>query len=192
VRLSRLGASCARVRHSRAFFRKVSEISITPTPHQSVPQLTISRYLAIMRPRMGFYEVLHCAAAGAANLVGDAVPMVTKILPSPICPVLAASVIASTTRSARSAEPQARCGIWAGNAPRIRRRDRFPCDPADGRNLDLGDGHPMHADRRERVAHHPQAWLGDVLARIADHKITDLAALLPWNWRRAARVDAAA
>ncbi len=31
----------------------------------------------------------------------------------------------------------------------------------------------------------PQAWLADVLARIADHKITDLAALLPWNWRHA-------
>src|SRR5262249_26304727 len=31
----------------------------------------------------------------------------------------------------------------------------------------------------------PQAWLADVLARIADHKISDLAALLPWNWRRA-------
>ena len=29
----------------------------------------------------------------------------------------------------------------------------------------------------------PQAWLADVLAKIADHKITDLAALLPWNWR---------
>jgi hypothetical protein len=29
----------------------------------------------------------------------------------------------------------------------------------------------------------PQAWLADVLARINDHKITDLAALLPWNWR---------
>jgi transposase len=25
----------------------------------------------------------------------------------------------------------------------------------------------------------PQAWLADVLARIADHKIVDLAALLP-------------
>ena len=30
----------------------------------------------------------------------------------------------------------------------------------------------------------PQAWLADVLARIADHKITDLAALLPWNWHQ--------
>jgi hypothetical protein len=29
----------------------------------------------------------------------------------------------------------------------------------------------------------PQAWFADVLARIADHKINDLAALLPWNWR---------
>ena len=29
----------------------------------------------------------------------------------------------------------------------------------------------------------PRAWLADVLARIADHMITDLAALLPWNWK---------
>lgn len=29
----------------------------------------------------------------------------------------------------------------------------------------------------------PRAWLADVLARIADHKIADLAALLPWNWQ---------
>ena len=28
----------------------------------------------------------------------------------------------------------------------------------------------------------PQAWLADVLARINDHKISDLAALLPWRW----------
>jgi transposase len=28
----------------------------------------------------------------------------------------------------------------------------------------------------------PQAWLADVLARINDHKIMDLAALLPWRW----------
>jgi len=31
----------------------------------------------------------------------------------------------------------------------------------------------------------PQAWFADVLARIAGHKITDLAALLPWNWKSA-------
>jgi hypothetical protein len=30
----------------------------------------------------------------------------------------------------------------------------------------------------------PQAWLADVLARIADHRIADLAALLPWHWAR--------
>ena len=35
----------------------------------------------------------------------------------------------------------------------------------------------------------PQAWLADVLARIAD---TDLAALLPWNWRRIVPVARAA
>jgi transposase len=38
----------------------------------------------------------------------------------------------------------------------------------------------------------PQAWLADVLARIADHKITDLAALLPWNWQSARSVADAA
>ena len=29
----------------------------------------------------------------------------------------------------------------------------------------------------------PQAWFADVLARIADHPMNDLAALLPWNWK---------
>jgi hypothetical protein len=31
-----------------------------------------------------------------------------------------------------------------------------------------------------------------VLARIGDHKITELAALLPWNWGRAPPLDRAA
>ena len=38
----------------------------------------------------------------------------------------------------------------------------------------------------------PQAWLADVLSRIADHKVTRLAELLPWNWRPAVSVDRAA
>jgi transposase len=38
----------------------------------------------------------------------------------------------------------------------------------------------------------PQAWLADVLARIADHKMTELAALLPWNWSPAIQVARAA
>ena len=29
----------------------------------------------------------------------------------------------------------------------------------------------------------PQAWLADVLARIADHTIQDLGQLMPWNWK---------
>jgi hypothetical protein len=29
----------------------------------------------------------------------------------------------------------------------------------------------------------PQAWLADVLARIADHPARQLHQLLPWNWR---------
>jgi transposase len=32
----------------------------------------------------------------------------------------------------------------------------------------------------------PQAWLADVLARINDHNIQKLDALLPWNWKTAA------
>jgi hypothetical protein len=28
----------------------------------------------------------------------------------------------------------------------------------------------------------PQAWLADVLTRIADHPVTRLDQLLPWNW----------
>ena len=41
----------------------------------------------------------------------------------------------------------------------------------------------IHSCKRNKVD--PQAWLADVLARVAEHKITDLAALLPWNWKSA-------
>jgi transposase len=38
----------------------------------------------------------------------------------------------------------------------------------------------------------PQAWLADVLARIADIPQKRLSELLPWNWRSAAKVQNAA
>ena len=34
----------------------------------------------------------------------------------------------------------------------------------------------------------PQAWLTDLLARIADHKITRLSELMPWSYTRQGRV----
>ncbi len=36
----------------------------------------------------------------------------------------------------------------------------------------------------------PQAWLADVLARIADHPASKLDELLPWNWRKHAPASA--
>jgi hypothetical protein len=38
----------------------------------------------------------------------------------------------------------------------------------------------------------PQAWLADVLARIADHPIQQLDTLLPWNWNWKANAVATA
>ena len=36
----------------------------------------------------------------------------------------------------------------------------------------------------------PQAWLADVLARIASHPAPRLSELLPWNWKRAQEASA--
>jgi transposase len=38
----------------------------------------------------------------------------------------------------------------------------------------------------------PRAWLADVLARIADHPMSRIAELLPWNWKVASRAQATA
>ena len=38
----------------------------------------------------------------------------------------------------------------------------------------------------------PQAWLADVLARIADHPASRLHQLLPWHWKQAQDQAAAA
>jgi transposase len=37
----------------------------------------------------------------------------------------------------------------------------------------------------------PQAWLADVLRRIADHPLSRLHQLLPWNWASATQTAAA-
>jgi ABC-type ATPase involved in cell division len=47
--------------------------------------------------------------------------------------------------------------------------------------------------RRQRCSiARAQAWLADVLARIADHPHGRLDEHLPWNWKTAATVNASA
>src|SRR5436190_1598584 len=47
---------------------------------------------------------------------------------------------------------------------------------------------------RARLSRHadPQAWLADVLRRIADHPASKLDELLPWNWKKSQAYAAAA
>jgi len=37
----------------------------------------------------------------------------------------------------------------------------------------------------------PQAWLADILARIADHPAHRLDELMPWNWAPQPKIQAA-
>jgi hypothetical protein len=65
--------------------------------------------------------------------------VVTKILPSPILPVLAALTIASMQRSASlSLTDDLDSSPWAGSRRRTPRRGRARCGLSDGRSLDLG------------------------------------------------------
>lgn len=38
----------------------------------------------------------------------------------------------------------------------------------------------------------PQAWLADVLSRLAGHSVSRLVELLPWNWRATAPANSRA
>ena len=72
------------------------------------------------------------------------------------------------------------------------RHGQNDCEIALGRKSWLFAGSERGADRAAFMATlittaklndiDPQAWLADVLARIADHAIHRLDELLPWNW----------
>ena len=67
-------------------------------------------------------------------------------------------------------------------------RDR---SPLDGPQISRSDGFVpepfgivrMSAYTAKLNGIDPQAWVADVLARIADHNIHSLDQLLPWNWK---------
>jgi IS66 C-terminal element len=52
----------------------------------------------------------------------------------------------------------------------------------NGIPLDPGSSYVRPRERSARID--PQAWLADVLARIAAHPVQRLDDLLPWNWRK--------
>jgi len=46
-----------------------------------------------------------------------------------------------------------------------------------------GPGHRLYPDETAKLnGVDPQAWLTDVLGRIADHKITRIEEMLPWRY----------
>ena len=79
---------------------------------------------------------------------------VTKTLPSPICPVLAALPMASTTRSTSLVATATSTRIFGRKVHRVFGAAidlGMALLPAIA--LDLGDGHAVHADGQQRVAH---------------------------------------
>ena len=67
-------------------------------------------------------------------------------------------------------EAEAREGLYSGKVLCVENVDRLSRQGAK-----VGAGKLNDID--------PQAWLADVLARIADHPAQKLDELLPWNWR---------
>ena len=63
--------------------------------------------------------------------------------------------------------------LWAGNRGYSPDRSAAPSAPPLMYTL-------IHTAKLNDVD--PQAWLADVLARIADHPVHRLDELLPWNW----------
>ena len=48
----------------------------------------------------------------------------------------------------------------------------------------VSTGHPAFSGYAKLNAVDPQAWLADVLARIAGYPASRIDELLPWNWRK--------